>query len=54
MAKIFYKKYKDMIDYEGVSLEAVYEMVESDVPLLWKNKVIALLKENYEQREIAV
>ena len=52
MAKIYYKKYKAMIDYDGIPLETVYEMVESEVPMMWKNKVIELLKENYEQHEI--
>ena len=52
MAKIYYKKYKAMIDYDGVPLETVYEMVESEVPIMWKNKVIELLKENCEQREL--
>ena len=52
MAKIYYKKYKAMIDYDGVTLETVYEMVETEVPIMWKNKVIELLKENCEQLEL--
>ena len=52
MAKIYYKKYKAMIDCDGVPLETVYEMVETEVPIMWKNKVIELLKENCEQREL--
>ena len=52
MAKIYYKKYKAMIDYDGVPLETVYEMVETEVPIMWKNKVIELLKENCEQSEL--
>ena len=41
-----------MIDYDGVPLETVYEMVETEVPIMWKNKVIELLKENCEQLEL--
>lgn len=52
MSKIYYKKYKAMIDYDGVPLETVYEMVETEVPIMWKNKVIELLKENCEQPEL--
>ena len=52
MAKIYYKKYKAMIDYDGVPLETVYEMVETEVPIMWKNKVIELLKENCKQLEL--
>ena len=52
MAKIYYKKYKAMVDYDGVPLETVYEMVETEVPIMWKNKVIELLKKNCEQPEL--
>jgi len=45
MAKIYYKKYKAMIDSGEVTLEEAIALVNTEVPERWRAAVIALLSE---------
>ena len=44
MAKIYYKKYKAMIDSGEITLTEAIELVNSDVPERWRAAVIELLE----------
>lgn len=43
MAKIYYRKYKAMIDSGEITLEQAIILVESEVPERWKEEVKWLL-----------
>lgn len=45
MAKIYYRKYKAMIDSGEITLEQAITLVESEVPERWREEVIRLLNE---------
>jgi hypothetical protein len=45
MAKIYYNKYKKMIDNGDITLEEAIELVNSEVPVRWRSQVIELLEE---------
>jgi len=44
MAKIYYKKYKAMIDSGEITLAEAIELVNSEVPERWRAAVIELLE----------
>lgn len=43
MAKIYYRKYKAMIDNSDITLEQAIEFVNVEVPERWREEVIRLL-----------
>lgn len=43
MAKVYYRKYKAMIDNGDITLEQAIELVNVEVPERWREEVIRLL-----------
>ena len=43
MAKVYYRKYKAMIDADEVTLEQALELVDAEVPTKWRDAVKKLL-----------
>ena len=44
MAKVYYRRYKALIDSGEITLEEAIELVRTEVPERWRNAVIELLR----------
>ena len=44
MAKVYYRKYKAMLD-DGTSMEEVLALVNAEVPEKWRSQVVELLND---------
>ena len=45
MAKVYYRKYKTMLD-EGMSLKEVLSLVDKEVPVKWRQTVKDMLQDD--------
>ena len=43
MAKVYFRKYKDLIDVGEITVDEAIAMAYKEVPLPWTNKVVAML-----------
>ena len=44
MAKVYYRRYKALIDSGEITLEEAIELVQVEVPERWRDAVIELLR----------
>lgn len=47
MAKIYAKKYLKMIESGEISFEQAIEMVNTDVPVRWRDSVISIMNSEH-------
>jgi len=48
MAKIYYRRYKERIDAGEITVDQAIELTRTEVPVRWREAVIALLEADKE------
>lgn len=48
MAKIYYRRYKERIDQGEITVDQAIELARTEVPVRWREAVIALLEADKE------
>lgn len=48
MAKIYYRRYKERIDAGEITVDQAIELARTEVPVRWREAVIALLEADKE------
>ena len=48
MAKIYYRRYKERIDQGEITVDQAVELARTEVPVRWREAVIALLEADKE------
>ena len=46
MAKIYYRRYKERIDRNEITVEQAIELAQIEVPIKWRAEVAALLEQD--------
>ena len=49
MAKIYYRRYKERVNAGEITLDEAIELAQVEVPVKWRNAVIALLEADKEE-----
>lgn len=49
MAKVYFNKYKRMIENGEITVEEAIELAETEVPEKWRSAVVEMLEEYAEQ-----